>query len=211
MSAFSLHPVKHITSGEGGVVTTDDEFLARRLQRFRNHGISRDLHQRQADGDWHYEIASLGYNYRLSDIQCALAQSQLSKLDQWIGRRQQLAARYDTAVAAIDWLEPLHTISNAEHAYHLYVVKCREGAEARRFAFSRLRELGIGVNVHYIPVHRHPYYQRTTQANCPAAEKAYEQILSLPMFPTLSDDEFDRVIAAIHTVGADWRGRQQAA
>ncbi len=202
LSIFSFHPVKHITTGEGGAVTTDDEEMAARLRLFRNHGITTDHRQRTEQGSWFYEIVDLGYNYRISDIQCALGLSQLGKLPAWIRRRQEIAARYHKALADIDGVEPLVKAPDREHVYHLYVVRVDPGLD-RQAVFAALRDRGIGVNVHYIPVHLHPFYRErlgTNRGLAPAAEEAYEQILSLPMFPALSDEQVERVIATVAEV-----------
>ena len=203
LSTFSLHPVKPITAGEGGIVTTGDAQLAARMRRFRDHGIEREIFH--GDGPWRYEMRELGYNYRLTDIQCALACSQLSRLDCWIARRQAIAGRYDRALAEIPGLSPLVVRSGVSHAYHLYVVRLEPevlGLE-RRALFAALRGEGIGVGVHYLPVHLHPFYRRrfsTGPGLCPVAEAAYENILTLPLFPAMSDDDVEQVIAAIQKV-----------
>jgi UDP-4-amino-4,6-dideoxy-N-acetyl-beta-L-altrosamine transaminase len=194
LSAFSLHPVKQVTTGEGGVVTTADPELAARLRRFRNHGIDSDHRARAAAGSWFYEQVELGFNYRITDVQCALGTSQLRKLGGWIERRRALAARYDELLAGVPGVEPLATRPGAEHAYHLYVVRLEADREA---VFRQLRTAGIGANVHYVPVHLHPYHRRrlgTGPGLCPVAEAAYERILSLPLFPAMADEDVDRVV-----------------
>jgi len=205
VNTFSFHPVKHMTTGEGGAVTTDDPQLARRMRIFRNHGITTDHRQRQAKGSWLYEMVDLGFNYRLTDIQCALGISQLPKLPGWICRRQAIAQRYDGAFAHIPSVRPLAVRPEVSHAYHLYVIRLElERLQVDRAAvFSALRAEGIGVNVHYIPVHLHPYYRRTfgtAPGDCPVAEAAYERILSLPIFPTMTDEDSDDVIRAVGKV-----------
>lgn len=202
LSTFSLHPVKHITSGEGGMVTTGDPELAKRMRLFRNHGITTDHRQREALGSWFYEMTDLGYNYRLTDFQCALGASQLRKLPGWVLRRRQIAARYDAAFAGDPGIRPLAVRPDAGHAYHLYVIRleAREPGKDRATVFQSLRESGIGVNVHYIPVHLHPYYRErfgTRPGDCPVAEEAYERILSLPMYPGMSDGQVDEVVGAV--------------
>jgi perosamine synthetase len=205
LTAFSFHPVKHITTGEGGAVTTDDAELARRLRLFRNHGISLDHRQREQIGSWFYEMVDLGYNYRLSDLQCALGLSQLRKLATWVERRQAIARQYDQAFAGMSAVRPLHVRPDVSHAYHLYVVRVgqTQGPGERAGIYAALRGAGIGVNVHYVPVHLHPYYQRrfgTGPGLCPVAEAAYECILSLPMFPRMSDGDVERVIVTLAEV-----------
>ena len=192
LTAFSFHPVKAITTGEGGMVTTSDPGLARRVRLFRNHGITTDYRQRARSGAWFYEMTELGYNYRLSDLQCALGTSQLRKLPAWIARRREIARQYDAAFAVSRLVTPLPTRPDASHAYHLYVV----AAPARNALITGLREKGIGANVHYIPVHLHPYYHQKPGL-CPVAEEAYKNILSLPIFPKMTDADVSRVTAAV--------------
>lgn len=194
LTAFSFHPVKHITSGEGGMVSSDHEHYATKIRQFRNHGIVSDHHQRQEEGTWHYEMQNLGYNYRLTDIQCALANSQLKKLPKWLQRRRQIASFYDAAFEGMTTLRPLSCSVQGGHAYHLYVVRLNlkrlEGGQLR--VFNGMRGQGVGVNVHYIPVHLHPYYKKnygTRPGDCPVAEQAYGEILSLPMSAALTDEE----------------------
>jgi len=202
LSAFSLHPVKAITTGEGGMVTTDDVGCAERIRRFRNHGFSRDYRGREAAGSWQYKMTELGYNYRLTDIQSALGLGQLARLDGWMARRSEISARYDRALAGIEGVRPLAVRSGVRHARHLYVVRIEAGAFGldRRAAYKALRRRRIGVGVHYLPVHLHPFYRRrfgTAPGLCPNAEAAYEEILSLPIFPAMSDDDVDDVIRAL--------------
>lgn len=205
ITTFSLHAVKHITAGEGGVCSTNDERLGERMRIFRNHGIMQDFRQREALGSWFYEMTELGFNYRLTDIQSALALSQLKHLDDWIARRREIAHEYDRAFAAIAGVNPLVTQSGRGHAHHLYVIRVeRDGLGVdRRRLFEALRCEGIGVNVHYIPVHLHPFYrsrQGTGPGLCPVAEAAYETILSLPMFPAMTDRDVGDVITAVAKV-----------
>jgi perosamine synthetase len=209
MTAFSFHPVKHITTAEGGMVTTNDPALAEKLRRFRNHGIGSDHRQREKVGSWFYEMSDLGYNYRLSDLQCALGLSQLRKLDQWLARRREIAAQYDNAFRELPAVRPLCVLPGVEHAYHLYVVQLdtKRLRASRAEVFAALRAEGIGVNVHYIPVHLHPYYrehQGTAVGLCPRAEAAYERILSLPMFPLMDDHDVQDVIEAVHKVVVEY-------
>ena len=192
LSVFSFHPVKPITTGEGGMVVTNDPLLARRLQIFRNHGITSDHRQRHENGAWFYEMVELGYNYRLSDIHSALGISQLQRLPKWIERRRQIAAAYDAAFGASP-VRPLHVRSGVTHGYHLYVVRVKE----RDSLFNDLRAAGIGVNLHYIPVHLHPFYRRhfkTSEGLCPVAEQAFGEILTLPIFPAMGEEDVARVV-----------------
>jgi len=199
LNTFSFHPVKHITTGEGGMITTDDEKLADRMRLFRNHGITTDHRQREAQGSWFYEMVELGYNYRITDFQCALGMSQLKKLPKWIERRREIARRYDESFRNIRQIKPLSVNSQSFHVYHLYVVRIdiESNHLDRGMVFRQLREAGIGVNVHYIPVYLHPYYRlifKTTSGQCPVAEDAYTKILSLPIYPKMSDQDVAKVI-----------------
>lgn len=211
LSTFSFHPVKHVTSGEGGAVTTNDPALAARMRMFRTHGITSDARQREQTGSWFYEMVELGYNYRLTDFQCVLATSQLKHLRDWVARRQALAARYDAALEAFPWVSGLGRLPGACHAYHLYVARLdtdRLSVDRAR-VFAALRAEGIGVNVHYIPVHLHPYYQQnlgTRPGDHPVAEAAYEQILSLPLFPLMEEKDVDDVVRALEKVGRAYAG-----
>jgi len=227
MTAFSFHPVKHITTGEGGMITTDNADYANRMRIFRNHGITTDHHQREKRGTWFYEMTDIGYNYRMTDFQCALGISQLRKLPKFLKRRHEIAARYDEALVDISGIEPLglradvlpaaqsargrgqskeKAPSNSTpcslHSYHLYVVKIDFKALGidRETLFTNLRENGIAVNVHYILVYLHPFYRdkfNFESGLCPNAEAAYEQIVSVPMFPRMTDEEVKKVIVEL--------------
>jgi perosamine synthetase len=202
MAVFSFHPVKTITSGEGGMVTTRRRKVAERLREFRTHGVVRDPARlaRNEDG-WYSEQQDLGFNYRLTDMQSALGRSQLSKLERFIACRNDLAERYRALLADLDRLElPPAAAIGQRHAYHLFVVRHHGGAPARRRLYDGLRERGIMAQVHYLPVYRHPWYQRTygyEEGLCPSAEAFYASCLSLPCFPALTESEQDRVVAAI--------------
>jgi perosamine synthetase len=201
---FSFHPVKHITTGEGGMVVTEDAGLAARLRRFRNHGIDADAGERAARGDWFYEMLDLGFNYRLPDVQCALGLSQLDKLERFLARRRALAARYLAALADVPGLRAPAVAPGVAHAWHLFPVLLdldRLTAD-RRAVYRALRAEGIGVNVHYIPVYWHPYYQRRgyPRGLCPVAESAYERLLTLPLFPAMEDHDLDDVVTALRRV-----------
>jgi len=207
LSTFSFHPVKHMTTGEGGMVTTDDAKFAGRVRRFRNHGIESDHRQRTERGTWYYEMTELGYNYRITDFQCALGLSQLGKLSGWVARRQEIAALYDKALAEVPAVEPLARRPGRTHAYHLYVVRLDlDRLRTDRSAiFKALREAGVGVNVHYVPVHLHPFYRKrlgTRPGLCPVAEAAYGEVLSLPMFPTMTRADVARVVSAVKDIVA---------
>lgn len=208
VSIFSFHPVKHITTGEGGMVTTNDPDMASRMRMFRNHGINADHREREKRGSWFYEMVDLGFNYRLTDFQCALGMSQLKKLQAWVARRREIAGLYDEAFAMVQALDPLKVRSEVYHAYHLYVARlasAKRKAERSR-VFSALRQKGIGVNVHYIPAHLHPYYRErfgTGPGLCPVAEEAYENIVSLPIFARMTDQEASTVIDTVKSVLRD--------
>ncbi len=199
ISCFSFHPVKHITTGEGGMAVTADERLARRMRLFRSHGIASSAAEREKAAAWYYEMTDLGYNYRITDFQCALGLSQLNKLDVWLSRRRALAARYGRFFAASAHEvkgRPLAIRPDVEHAWHLYVIR-----HGRRDAlFRQMRANGLGVNVHYVPVHLHPYYRErlgTGPGICPTAETAYNEILTLPLWPGMTDRDVDRVTAEL--------------
>jgi len=197
MCVFSFHPVKHVTTGEGGAVTTNDERLYRAMMRFRTHGITRDPAELTADdGPWYYEQHDLGFNYRITDFQCALGSSQLRRLPAFLDARRRLAARYDAAFAA-SGIEVLREPAGSLSAYHLYVI--RVANQRRRAVFEALRADGIGVNVHYAPVYRHPYYRRTFpgMTACPAAEEYYASAITIPLYPDLTDAEQGTVIDAV--------------
>jgi UDP-4-amino-4,6-dideoxy-N-acetyl-beta-L-altrosamine transaminase len=185
LCVFSFHPVKPITTGEGGVVTTNDDDLAERLRRFRNHGIVR----RPEEGGWYYSIAELGFNYRITDIQAALGISQLTKLDGFIARRNEIAERYRHLLADLPIGLPPTAADNFLHGYHLFPILTAH----RRRIFQGLRDHGIGVQVHYVPIHHHPISESisTILPNCDAV---YEQIMSLPIYPNLTDSEQDHVL-----------------
>lgn len=209
LSTFSFHPVKHVTTGEGGAITTDNPEWAAKMRYFRNHGITTDHHQREKTGSWYYEMQLLGYNYRITDFQCALGKSQLQRLPESIKRRKELAAQYDTFFANMPEITVPKVRKGASHAYHLYPVllnldRLKVG---RRQVFEALRAEGIGVNVHYIPVYWHPYYQKLGYKHglCPAAEDAYERLLSLPMFAAMSNSDFEDTAAAIEKVISAYR------
>jgi perosamine synthetase len=267
MTIFSFHPVKHITTGEGGTITTDNVKLAERMRLFRTHGITRDTQstkrKAQSDSDpmlhapcsmpFYYEMVDIGYNYRITDIQCALGISQLKKLPGFLERRREIAARYDEALKSISGIEPLSlrtdvlsaaqsaesiaqsegkegTLSNSTpssvlhvgsveftggdsearstgapcslHAYHLYVIRIDSNVLGidRSTLFAKLQKKGIGVNVHYIPVHLHPFYREkfhTGLGLCPVAEAAYEKLISIPMFPGMTEANGELVVRCL--------------
>lgn len=204
MTTFSFHPVKHITTGEGGMITTNDPDLATKLRRFRTHGITTNHVDREKAGSWYYEMIDLGYNYRLTDIQCALGLSQLGKLDRWLARRRAIAARYTERLRSITAVRTPVVLPGADSSWHLYVIRLRldQLSVDRGAIFSALRAENIGVNVHYIPVPWHPYYQNLGYAKgrWPVSEHAYDEVISLPMFPAMTDGDVDDVTTALEKV-----------
>ena len=205
MTVFSFHPVKHITTGEGGMVATNNPQFAETLRRFRNHGISSDARQRQSAGQWHYEMVLLGFNYRLPDIVCALGIQQLKKLDANLARRREIAAVYTAAFREISGVIPPAVRSGVNPAWHLYPIRLdlAKLKVDRAQIFRALRAENIGVNVHYIPVHLHPYYREQfgyKGGEFPVAEDAYERLISLPMFHGMSDQDVQDVLAAVRKV-----------
>jgi perosamine synthetase len=205
MTVFSFHPVKHITTGEGGMVATNNAEFAETLRRFRNHGISSDARQRQSAGQWYYEMVLLGFNYRLPDIVCALGIEQLKGLDANLARRREIAALYTASFREIPGVIPPAVLPEANPAWHLYPIRLdleRLTAD-RAQIFRALRAENIGVNVHYIPVHLHPYYRERfgyKGGEFPVAEDAYTRLISLPMFHGMSDQDAEDVIEAVTKV-----------
>jgi perosamine synthetase len=205
MTVFSFHPVKHVATGEGGMVTTDLPDCAEALRRFRNHGISSDARQRQSEGQWRYEMVLLGFNYRLTDIACALGLSQLKKLEANLLRRREIAARYAAAFCNLSALVPTGVRADVIPAWHLYPIRLNleKLKTGRTQVFRALRAENIGVNVHYIPVHLHPYYRERfgyRGDEYPIAEDAYERLISLPMFHAMTDEDVEDVIVAVKKV-----------
>jgi UDP-4-amino-4,6-dideoxy-N-acetyl-beta-L-altrosamine transaminase len=197
LAIFSFHPVKHITTGEGGMITTNNHELFKKLQVLRTHGITRDPALLQAnDGGWYYEMQMLGFNYRLTDFQAALGTSQLKRAEAGVNRRRQLAARYTKAFENKSWNLGNSGVTEG-HAYHLYILQSPE----RKKLYDYLRTKKIFTQVHYIPVHKMPYYKQfpETPRFLEQAEKYYQSCLSLPMYPELSDEEQDYVIEQIHS------------
>jgi len=210
MTVFSFHPVKAIAAGEGGMITTNDEAVYRRLLRLRSHGINKaddPLLNSEAAYEcgefnlWYYEMQELGFNYRITDIHSALALSQLRKLDRFIARRKELVARYDVALGGMTTLKPAQPVAREHSAHHLYPVRIdfTKAGLTRTQLMGRLRERGIGTQVHYIPVHFHPYYQSLGQqpGAYPCAEAFYREALSLPLYFSLSDSEQDGVVSIL--------------
>jgi UDP-4-amino-4,6-dideoxy-N-acetyl-beta-L-altrosamine transaminase len=202
---FSFHPVKIITTGEGGAVTTNNPALAQRLQELRSHGVTRDLARMvgESEGAWYYEQIDLGYNYRLTDLQSALGLSQLQRIDPFIARRRALATRYNDLLAALPLVLPWQH-PGGQSAFHLYPVtlKLEQVPQGRTAVFDALRKAGIGVNVHYIPVHLQPYYCDLgfKQGDYPQAEAYYAAALSLPLFAGMTDHQQDEVVSALSVI-----------
>lgn len=198
MTTFSFHPVKHITTGEGGMILTNNDRLYQRLKLFRTHGITRDDKlMTKNDGPWYYEQLELGFNYRITDIQCALGISQMDKLPEFLNRRKNIAARYNEAFADNDNIQIPYQESGCDNAWHLYVIRMKNGK--RKEVFEKLRKAGIGVNVHYIPVYQHPYYRNHGYKDtiCSNAEEYYKECISLPLYPGLKDEEQGYVIKKV--------------
>jgi len=209
MTTFSFHPVKHITTAEGGMICTNNPKLYEKLLLFRSHGITRspELLIDKTHGNWFYEQQFLGYNYRLSDIQAALGISQLKKLDTFIKRRREIATIYNKAFSENSFRDKVtipFQIENSKSSYHIYILKLKPSSigKNRNEIFNKLSNLNLGVNVHYIPVYYHPYYQSLgySKGICPITEKIYEDIITIPLYPGMSDEDVDYVIKSIKEV-----------
>ncbi|RYE78652.1 MAG: UDP-4-amino-4,6-dideoxy-N-acetyl-beta-L-altrosamine transaminase [Oxalobacteraceae bacterium] len=205
ITVFSFHPVKVITSAEGGMALTQDAELASRMQRLRSHGITRDaaLMVNPPDGPWYYEQLDLGYNYRMTDVHAALGLSQMSRLDAFVARRHEIARRYDADLANLPLVTPWQHPDNYS-GFHLYYIRLRldQLAKSHLQVFNDLRAGGIGVNLHYIPIYRQPDFARygRTGADYPEAEKYYAEAISLPMYPAMTDEQQGQVIDTISGV-----------
>lgn len=203
MTVFSFHPVKSITTGEGGALLTDNPDFYERALRFRGHGIVRDGFINNPPASWYHEMQTLGMNLRLTDFQCALGKSQLKKLPGFLERRRAVAGRYLQAFKGIPFLRAIRPLEEDESSWHLFVLVL-EGpyAPMRNQIFESLRSRGIGVQLHYIPVYKHPFYQRLgyQEGNCPRAEDLSDRMISLPIFPALSESEQNVVIEAVKDV-----------
>jgi UDP-4-amino-4,6-dideoxy-N-acetyl-beta-L-altrosamine transaminase len=213
MTIFSFHPVKHLTTGEGGMVTTNDAQLAETLRRFRNHGISSEARARQEAGQWFYEMVLLGFNYRLTDIACALGLSQLEKLDANLARRRKIASQYAVAFGDMAGIITPAVREGVNPAWHLYPIRLEleKLAAGRAEIFRALRAENLGVNVHYIPVHQHPYYRERfgSEEKYPIAEDAYERLISLPMFHSMTEQDVEDVIHAVSKVVTHYQAQKK--
>lgn len=205
MTMFSFHPVKHITSGEGGVITTNNKEYYEKLLQFRSHGITRDPEKlTKNEGPWYYEMQSLGYNYRMTDIQAALGRNQLKRIDKFVDKRKEYVATYNEAFKGLSEIVLPYQESISSSSWHLYIISLNleQLTGDRRAIFEALQKENIGVNVHYIPVHLLPYYQELGYeiGICPNAEKLYEKIITLPLFPKMTKEDVDDVINAVNKV-----------
>ncbi|MGH9461317.1 MAG: UDP-4-amino-4,6-dideoxy-N-acetyl-beta-L-altrosamine transaminase, partial [Vicinamibacteria bacterium] len=193
-TVFSFHPVKPITTGEGGAVLTQDRALARKLRELRSHGVVRNANRQREAGGWFYEMQDLGYNYRLTDIQAALGRAQLRRLDEGVARRRWLASRYIERLKDFDFLHLPEKEKDVRSAWHLFPIRIHHAQVSRREVYDAMRAQGIGVQVHYIPVHLHPYYRERfgfTEGQFPEAEAFYKEELSLPLFATMEETDID--------------------
>jgi UDP-4-amino-4,6-dideoxy-N-acetyl-beta-L-altrosamine transaminase len=202
IAVFSFHPVKIVTTAEGGLATTRDPALAERLALFRTHGVTKEPHllSRKDEGGWYYEQVALGLNYRLTDLQAALGLSQMRRLEQFLDRRRELVARYDRLLGDLPVQRPLVDLID-ESAWHLYVIRIdpKRTGKTRRQVYDAMRAAGVGVQVHYIPVHLQPYYRDLgfKPGHCPEAERYSDEALSLPLYPAMTDGQQDDVVAAL--------------
>lgn len=205
MTMFSFHPVKHITTGEGGIITTNNKTYYEKLIQFRSHGITRDSNLlAENHGPWYYDMQFLGYNYRMTDIQAALGCSQMDKLDSFVKRRKEIVAAYNVAFNDLFEVQTPYQYPETESSWHLYILKLDLEALTitRREIFEELKKLNIGVNVHYIPVHTLGHYQELgyKKGSLPKAEQLYEEIISLPLFPAMQDQDIQDVIDAVKSI-----------
>jgi dTDP-4-amino-4,6-dideoxygalactose transaminase len=205
MTMFSFHPVKHITSGEGGIITTNNEEYYQKLLQFRSHGITREPDKLiENHGPWYYEMQFLGFNYRMTDIQAALGTSQLKKIDKFVDLRKKYVSIYNEAFKEIDEIHTPYQDQNGISSWHLYIIRLDldKLSVSRKELFEALVNENIGVNVHYIPVHLLPYYSQLgyQRGICPDAENLYEEIITLPLFPAMTEEDVMDVIAALNKV-----------
>ncbi|MFB6182327.1 MAG: UDP-4-amino-4,6-dideoxy-N-acetyl-beta-L-altrosamine transaminase [Candidatus Magasanikbacteria bacterium] len=206
MSVFSFHPVKHITTGEGGIITTNSKDTYQYLKKLRAHGQEKEKKnfENESHGPWYYEIQDLGYNYRITDIQCAIGISQLDKVNDFVNKRQKLAHQYDKLIKNIDNVSSLYSFTK-NSSYHLYVVTLDSERlmSSKKEIFKELRDRNVGVHVHYVPIYKHPYYQENFDFNedeYPKTEELYDRILTLPMFPQMSIEDCENVVEILSSV-----------
>lgn len=207
MTTFSFHPVKHITTGEGGMITTDNKELYEKLLLFRNHGMTREKEQfvneeKEKEGNWYYEQICLGFNYRLTDFQSALGIVQLAKMSKSIKRRKEIANLYEEYLKDIPEIKIPYNCDNKNSVWHLYIIRIVDKNIDRKVVFDKLRERNIGVNVHYLPVHCQPYYKGIgySKGICPIAEKIYEEIITLPIHPKMTNEDVMYIIKSIKEI-----------
>ncbi len=202
-TVFSFHPVKHITTGEGGAVLTNDEEIYKKLLLFRNHGINRDKFVNKSEGPWYYEVQMVGFNFRLTDIQASLGISQLRKLDRFINKRRYIASFYAENLKSNPFFYIPEEKNYAFHSYHLYPIRLKDSVVRwKREIVKSLLNKGVGVQVHYIPVYRHPFYRELgyNNVNCPKAEDFYKRVFTLPIHPSLKEEELNFILEALHRV-----------
>ncbi len=204
MAVFSFHPVKHITTGEGGLITTNSKDFYKRLIVLRTHGITKEeTDLLYHEGGWYHEMQMLGYNYRLTDIQCALGLSQMRRLDAFIKRRKEIAQSYYDAFEHFPHFSMIHDSHDAKSSFHLFPILLSNAHKAhRRLIFDQMRKNKLGIQVHYIPVYWHPYYHKLgyTKGMCPKAEDFYSREISIPMYPSMSNDDVEFVINTIKKI-----------
>ena len=208
MAMFSFHPVKHITTGEGGIIVTNNDEYYEKLQLFRSHGITKDNLINESHGDWYYEMQYLGFNYRITDIQCALGLSQLKKLDSFVKSRRKIASIYNEIFEDNPYFDVTIEKENRKSAYHLYPILLKdEFVKYKKEIFTKLRANGLGVQVHYIPVYKQPYYQSLgfKDNSCPVCEEFYKKEISIPMYPTLTDEDIEFVKETLYKVIGEYK------
>ena len=199
----SYHPVKHITTGEGGAILTNNAEIDDKVRRLRNHGMTKDPNQLEKnDGPWYYEMYEVGYNYRITDFQCALGSSQLKKLDHYVQKRRKIAKKYDESFSNVDNLKIPETHNSIDHAYHLYPLQIdfNKLSLTKTKFFQKMKHVGINLQIHYIPVHLQPFYKRNygfKPGDYPIAEKFYDRVVSIPLYPSLNDAEVQKVVGDI--------------
>ncbi len=201
LNCFSFHPVKPMTSAEGGMVTADNISMAQSIRQFRNHGIATSFRERATTGTHAYDMAGLGFNYRMSDLHAALGESQLKRLNEWTRRRNEIASVYDKRLKNCSWAQPLVTRPDNLHSRHLYVVRLTSDVD-RDAVHADLRKRGVAANVHYRPVYLNSWYRKNLRIEpglCPIAEQVWSDIISLPLFPSMTEGEQDHVIQSLHS------------